>query len=66
VPDLRPGAPYDLYFSAWDRFGQRETEARSRRLSSLGVRTPSSSVAVAEGDVFGDVVALRLTQPPTR
>ena len=28
---IRAGAPYDLYFSAWDRFGQRETEARSRR-----------------------------------
>ena len=66
VPDLRPGAPYDLYFSAWDRFGQRETEARSRRLSSLGVWTPRSSVEVAEGDKIGDVVALQLTQPPTR
>ena len=65
VPDLSPGVPYDLYFIAVDRFGQKEPRARSRRLSSLGVWTPATSVAVAEGDVFGDVVVLQLTQPPT-
>ena len=65
VPDLSPGVPYDLYFIAVDRFGAMETRARSRRLSSLGVWTPATSVNVAEGDVFGDVVVLQLTQPPT-
>ena len=64
VPDLDQGFRYDLYFTAVDRFGLRETEARSRRLASLGVWTPADGVRVKEGD-GADVIVLELTQPPT-
>ena len=64
VPYLSQGFRYDLYFTARDDFGQTESEARARRLASLGVWTPAGAILVGEaGDT--DVIVLELTQPPT-